>query len=206
MLALTAFVLLYALFAVLLSAIPTRTKKVGQGPKNKRVYLSTSGVHLDIIIPTDLISDSLRTQLNFGINASVLAFGWGDKGFYLDTPTWAELKAKTALNAMLIPSPTTMHVTEFELIDPKWAAIDISQPQLDILNDYIIGYFAMDESGKIQELVGHGYTANDRFYEAKGKYHCFKTCNTWVNSAMKKAGIRTALWTPVDKGVLRFVQ
>lgn len=28
-----------------------------------------------------------------------IAFGWGDKGFYLDTPTWADLKFSTAFKA-----------------------------------------------------------------------------------------------------------
>jgi len=28
-----------------------------------------------------------------------LAFGWGDKGFYLNTPTWADLKFSTAVKA-----------------------------------------------------------------------------------------------------------
>ena len=186
--------------------IPCPARKDFTGPKDNRIYLSTSGVHLDIIIPTNLILPELQEQLQFNISANLLAFGWGDKGFYLDTPTWAELKARTALNAMIIPSPTTMHVTEHQHPDTKWAAIDLAQDQLDILNEYIKGYFALDQTGKIQELVGHGYTPTDRFYEATGKYHCFKTCNTWVNIALKKMGIKTAIWTPVDKGVLRYVQ
>ena len=176
------------------------------GPRNKRIYLSTSGVHLDIIIPVDLMTAEMREQLWHNKTAELLAFGWGDKGFYLDTPTWAELSPKVALNAMLLPSPTTMHVTEYQTINSLWAAIDLSQDQLDVLNDYLKGYFALDASGKFQELLGQGYTPQDRFYEANGKYHCFKTCNTWVNTALKKMGLRTAVWTPVDKGVLRFQQ
>jgi hypothetical protein len=30
---------------------------------------------------------------------SYVSFGWGDKGFYLDTPSWAELQPSTAFVA-----------------------------------------------------------------------------------------------------------
>ena len=43
--------------------------------------------------------------------ATHYAIGWGDRGFYLETPTWADLKASTALAAMFWPSGTVVHVT-----------------------------------------------------------------------------------------------
>jgi len=45
------------------------------------------------------------------------------------------------------------------------------------------------------------YGKNDVFYEARGRYHMFFTCNTWANNALKKSGLPAALWAPFDKGI-----
>ena len=43
--------------------------------------------------------------------AEYLAFGWGDKGFYLDTPEWSDLKASTAFKAAFALGNSAMHTT-----------------------------------------------------------------------------------------------
>ena len=45
-----------------------------------------------------------------GSEASHVAFGWGSKVFYLETPTWAEFKLSNALWALGTPSPAVLHV------------------------------------------------------------------------------------------------
>lgn len=42
-----------------------------------------------------------------------IAFGWGDKGFYLDTPTWADLKFSTAFKAAFWMGQSAMHTTYY---------------------------------------------------------------------------------------------
>ncbi|MFP3836064.1 DUF2459 domain-containing protein, partial [Chryseobacterium sp. SIMBA_028] len=44
---------------------------------------------------------------------------------------------------------------------------------------------------------------NDAFYDAKGTYSFFYTCNTWANNALKAAGQKAALWTPSDFGIFQ---
>lgn len=46
-----------------------------------------------------------------------LAIGWGDKGFYLNTPTWADLKFSTAFKAAFGLSKPAMHATFYR--DPS---------------------------------------------------------------------------------------
>ena len=41
----------------------------------------------------------------------------------------------------------------------------------------------------------------DAFYDAKGKYSLFYTCNTWANCALKAANQKASLWTVYDKGI-----
>lgn len=42
-----------------------------------------------------------------------LSVGWGDKGFYLDTPTWAEPETFTAFKAVFLVSESAMHCTYY---------------------------------------------------------------------------------------------
>ncbi|REG87882.1 uncharacterized protein DUF2459 [Winogradskyella sediminis] len=51
-------------------------------------------------------------------------------------------------------------------------------------------------------LENQGYSSIDDFYKAKGSYSCFKTCNSWVNSAFKESGLKSCLWTPFDFGLM----
>ena len=199
------FLLLYVAASYALSYVPVGADAGAGKMGKKRMYVSSNGVHLDMIFPTELVPQNLLKQLPYRSDTKLLAIGWGDKGFYLDTPTWAELKFSTAVKAMFLPSPTAMHVTEHRVVSRKWSYIDLTDQQLTDLWAYIQASFKQDKQGGIDELEGEGYTELDRFYEANGNYSCFKTCNTWVNTALKRIGVRTAIWTPLDKGVIRYL-
>lgn len=45
------------------------------------------------------------------------------------------------------------------------------------------------------------YGKTDAFYEAKGKYSLFKTCNTWTNNALKASEQRACVWTIFQSGI-----
>ncbi|MEM9931379.1 MAG: DUF2459 domain-containing protein, partial [Bacteroidota bacterium] len=77
--------------------------------------------------------------------------------------------------------------------------------QFNQLLQYIQDTFTKNSEGKITEIVDAGYTPLDRFYEAEGNYSCFKTCNSWVNTGLRRIGVKTAIWTPMDKGVIRYL-
>jgi len=198
------FLGIYVALSFLLSYIPVnRDQPKKPGPK--QIYAHSNGVHLDLVFPVEMVPHQLRNQLSYGSGTQLLAIGWGDKGFYLDTPSWAELSPKVAVKAMFLPSPTAMHVTEHRAINATWSRINLTDDQLQELWAYIIATFRTDASGKITELVGKGYTKTDRFYEANGNYSMFKTCNSWVNTGLRRIGVKTAIWTPMDKGVLRYL-
>ena len=50
-----------------------------------------------------------------------------------------------------------------------------------------------------------GFGATDAFYEARGCYHPFFTCNTWCNLALKRAGLPCCVWTPFASPILHAV-
>lgn len=198
-------IVIYVLMALLLSAIPTGELN-DKTPRIQAIFVQSNGVHVDIILPKEKIPADLFQQLNPGNGTAYLAFGWGDKGFYLDTPTWSELKTSTALRAMFLSSPTAMHVTDYAEEKATWTKVYIREEQIFQLMKYIRSSFRLDEDKSVIELPGAGYTDHDRFYEAHGHYNAFMTCNTWVNRAFRKVGIRTAFWTPTDSGILRHLE
>ncbi len=196
---------IYVALSFILSYIPVNTDQTEEDRPN-RIYAHSNGVHLDLVFPVEMVPEQLRSQFTYSPKTQLLAIGWGDKGFYLDTPTWAELSPKVAVKAMFLPSPTAMHVTEHAAVNTTWSHIDLTNEQVGELWAYIIATFQTDASGQITELVGQGYTDQDRFYEANGNYSMFKTCNSWVNTGLRRIGVKTAIWTPMDKGVLRYLK
>lgn len=201
---------LYFLMAFLLSWLP-KHRKYTNSVDGYVVYFISNGVHTDIVFPTENLPLEWQKQINFddfGYSKEELkymGFGWGDRGFYLDTPTWAELKFSTAVNALFIPSPTLMHIKTFDQIPrdtyKNVEKLTLNSIQFSKLCDHIWNSFAKDDHHQITLLPNKGYSPNDNFYYARGSYHLFNTCNFWVNNGLRKAGVRTSIWTPVDRGV-----
>ncbi len=201
---LLGIIVLYLLLAVVLSLIPTQAEPLN-GPKSQELYVSSNGVHTDFILPVQVIPERMRKQLGYLADYPYVAFGWGDKGFYLDTPSWAELRASTAIRAMLLPSPTAVHVTGHRAVGAEWGRLPLSQSQVDVLNVYLAETFKRDGSGQIVHIDSPGYGEDDEFYEAVGSYNALYTCNNWVNAGMKRMGVRTALWSPSEWGIMRWL-
>ena len=192
----------FILTALALSYISTSPKAYICTSSNE-VYLSTNGVHVDIILPKTQLDSSLVQELAIPGHISYVAFGWGDQGFYLETPTWDDLKASTALKALFLRSKSTMHVSHYKNAYSSWKKVSICPEQNAKLLAFFKDTFKQDEQNQFQKIGDKGYTASDFFYEAKGSYSIFKTCNVWVNQALKQAEIKTAVYTPFDFGILR---
>jgi uncharacterized protein (TIGR02117 family) len=96
-----------------------------------------------------------------------------------------------------------MNVTAYNQTYPFWRKIKLCPVQLQQLVTFISNSFLYDASGRITRFdVNKGYGINDSFYDAKGSFSLFKTCNVWVNQALKSADVETSLWSPFDFGVL----
>jgi uncharacterized protein (TIGR02117 family) len=205
-----AAVILYFLVAVIFSFIPVN-RNFKQPQEGVTIYLLTNGVHTDFVLPVQnqlydwekIISRKHITGDNS--KAQYVAFGWGDKGFYLNTKTWDDLKFSTAFNALFHLSTSAIHVTWYPPLHESESCrkIRISEEQYRILVEYIIRSFQTDDQGAAKVIVGAHYWDDDSFYEAKGSYSLFYTCNTWVNDGLKKARLPACLWTPFDRFIFQ---
>ncbi|UYQ93182.1 TIGR02117 family protein [Chitinophaga horti] len=197
-----AFAALYLLAAWGLSRI---TVERVPAPAEVEIYLLSNGVHSDIVVPAANEVRNWRLQvptahtLGNDTTAAYLAFGWGDKGFYLETPTFADLTAKVALKAVFGLSTSAMHTTYYRSmhVGADCKRILISKAQYAQLVKFIDNSF---KDKNVAVIAGVHYNNDDAFYDGRGRYHLFHTCNTWTNNALKACGQRACLWTPFDKG------
>ncbi len=176
------------------------------------VYIRSNGMHSDFVFPVKTkerdwlawfpreIYEGVDSTYNF------VSIGWGDKGFYLDTPTWADLKVSTALKATIGVSGSAMHIIYFQ--NPpvndgeKGRLLKISSKQYQKILHYIDNSFLLDDNGKIILIKHPDFDINDNYYEAKGSYSLFKTCNVWTGKCLKQAGIQIGIWTPTAASVM----
>lgn len=204
-------VIIYVLLGLLIPFIPVSAKDDGQ-KKEIPIYIYTNGVHTDIVMPVknDLKDWSLRIPFantrSKRTDYNYIGIGWGDKGFYLDTPTWADLKFSTAVKAAFWLSDSAMHCTYYTTMKEgeDCKMIMISKAQYENLVKYVENKFDTDQKGNFMLIPTNAvYGDNDAFYDAKGTYSFLYTCNTWTNNALKAAGQKAALWTPSDFGIFQ---
>lgn len=201
------FLIVYVFSAFTLSKITVNSEADKQA-KEIPIYIKTNGVHTDIVVPIKNDIKDWSREIKFentkskDSTASYLAFGWGDKGFYLDTPEWSDLKASTAFNAAFGLGNSAMHTTFYKSIKENKDCVKmmISAENYQKLIDYIESSFQFDATQNPLFITATTYGKNDSFYEANGKYSLFHTCNSWANGALKASNQKAALWTVTDAG------
>lgn len=176
------------------------------------IFIISNGVHTDVCLPvkSKLINwakyiDSSPFE-GILLDPEYISIGWGDKGFFLDTPEWSDLTFSTAINATFLPSPTAMHVSYFDFTPKETESVrrcKITFEKYMELITFIKHSFLLNNNSLPVLIPNVGYTETDNFYEAKGNYHLFKTCNTWTNNALAIAGVKTSLLALFEKGILR---
>lgn len=204
-------VIIYVILGLLIPYIPVSAKDDGQ-KKEIPIYIYTNGVHTDIVMPVKNDLQDWSLTIPFANTRSkktdyrYIGIGWGDKGFYLDTPTWADLKFSTAIKAAFWLSDSAMHCTYYHTMKEgdDCKMIMISRNQYQNLVKFVEDKFDRDQNGKFMLIPTNAvYGDNDAFYDAKGTYSFLYTCNTWSNNALKAAGQKAALWTPSDFGIFQ---
>jgi len=202
------FFVFYFIFAVVFSLIPVDAfDKTAED--EIEIFIRSNGVHTDLVLPAVNEYKDWTRQIpvaNTLVNdpsVNYIAFGWGDKGFYLNTPTWGDLTFSTAFKAMFALGTSAMHVTYYKNIKTgeNCKRIKINKAGYIKLIQYIEESFAMEQNVPVL-ISGYHYGDYDSFYEAKGKYSLINTCNSWTNAGLKNCGAKACLWTPFDKGML----
>jgi len=174
------------------------------GEGTRHILVLENPIHTDIAIPVD---DAVRKRFHFLVDAGLpsdapevryIVFGWGGRAFYLETPTWSELKAVPVMKALTLDA-SVMHVdVAGDIVEPHpdVAGFDIGDDQFTALLDFIAASFQQGPGGPIV-IENAAYSSFDRFYEANGHFNALVGCNTWTAAALRTAGLRTGWWNPL---------
>jgi uncharacterized protein (TIGR02117 family) len=202
------FLFVYLIAALILSKITVNKNPVQKD--DVTIYIQTNGVHTDIVVPVsntlkDWSKDIKHTDTPKADNSfDYLAMGWGDKGFYLETPSWNELKPSTALKAAFWLGDTAMHtVYQKNMSESKTCKkIQISNSDYQKLVTFIENSFEKDINKQVKHInTSVHYNDYDAFYEATGSYGLTRTCNTWTNDALKACNQKACLWTATQSAI-----
>ena len=200
--------------ALLLSFIPVNTNFAQTKQDSVQIFVTSNGIHTDLVLPvkTPLLDwrDKIPVQHFAGADSSdnSIAFGWGDRKFYMETPEWKDLTLEVALAAVFWPTPSALHVEYIPTaLKPgkHQRPVQLSAEQYLKLVQYIHNSFRT-KNGEYMLIKGAGYTLEDNFYEGREKFYFPKNCNNWVNSALKAAGVKTAFWAPFPFTIMRHLR
>jgi uncharacterized protein (TIGR02117 family) len=203
---------LYGLAALALAHLQAPSRDPQPGAETVPVYLVSNGWHVWLALPVKQGDDGAAGAVDWSDwvppgdfagnlrGRDYIAFGWGDRAFYLAARRPADFRLPLAFGALLGRGPAAMHV--MRLPEPDAAAADVRRIDADLLQyhalaAYIRRSFATGPDGRPQPIAGAGHGTADAFYEATGRYSPFHTCNAWVGAALRAAALPAGLWTPL---------
>ncbi|OBZ92626.1 urease-associated protein [Pararhizobium polonicum] len=205
---LVAVVLAAVLAAVAGTMIPRPLWPVAKADmaaaETHRILVLSNPIHTDIAIPIDaetLARFPFLAESGMPVdhpNARWLIFGWGGRAFYIETPTWAELKPVPLIKGLTVDRSVIHADVAGEIVEPsdRVAGFEIGTENYQRLLSFIEASFTpMD--GRIEAIPGTAYGPNDRFFEANGWFSAAVGCNTWTAKALREAGLRTGWWNPL---------
>jgi uncharacterized protein (TIGR02117 family) len=176
------------------------------------VYLRTNGVHADLVLPAAAPHDWRSEFPPAGVVDPArlavpppldwIAFGWGDRDFYIQTRTWRDLRPRAAAVALFGLGRGAMHVEYLARPqDYRAQRVDLGPEQYRRLVAALRAGFARDGDDRPLRIDDPGYFDTDAFYEGRGRYTLWLTCNEWIRRALAAAGVRTAVWAPFDRAL-----
>jgi uncharacterized protein (TIGR02117 family) len=203
----------YVLFAIVSAIIPISQEQpsVEDSPVFD-VYLLKSGPHTDFLLRVKTTVHDWSIDFPYSNNNNPdtslnwIAIGWGDKNFYMNTPTWADLTISTAVTAAAGLGTAGVHASYYFDVpsDRPLVQLQFTRNQYMRLCSYITRSLVVDDNGRhvvlkpLKEGVNFDF---DRYYDAHGRYSMIHTCNTWINNGLKASGQRACLWTGFAEGI-----
>lgn len=170
---------------------------IGELPLKKSeitIYLKSDGVHTDFVLPVktnsfDWSNVFLRSDTKSNDSSkNHISIGWGDQGFFLNTPQWSDLTFNTAFNAAFYRGKSAIHINYINVkdINTDFRELKISKNNYQKLISYIQNSLVKKGTRNYSCIKNRGYWETDAFYESKGSYGLFNTCNSWINEGLKK--------------------
>lgn len=179
---------------------------LGGSTETREILLLSNPIHTDIALPLDdevraAFADLTPSGLPIGMpGAAYLVFGWGGRSFYIETPTWGDLKPLPVLRALTLDR-SVMHVEVAGPIDRGHKAVRVLSVSAEGRRRMIAAIrdsFQRD-GGLPLVIEGAAYSLDDAFFEARGGFNALAGCNTWTAAMLRQGGLTTGWWTPLPQ-------
>src|SRR5687768_11616504 len=182
---LLAIPFIYLFLAFVLALVPANAgwREPKQGVT---IFIRTNGVHTWIMVPKvrpemdwrPFVPGAHLKDPRWG-GGDHVALGYGNRTFYLETPTWGDLTMKNAFLAAFGSGRSLMHAEHDHAPAPNdhQRPITLTREQYVRLSAFLRAGFQRDREGRTIPLIGRGYGSDDMFYEAVGPYSAILTCN-----------------------------
>jgi uncharacterized protein (TIGR02117 family) len=160
-----------------------------QGENARNVFIVNYGWHTSIVIRKADIDLGAVPELRDFPDAEYVDIGWGDWDYYQATDPGLGL----ALKAVFWSSRSVLHVAGFKAAVEKHFSgseivrIALADEAFRPLVQFVSAAFSRPDGAPVASLPG--LAPNSRFYPATGRFHLFRTCNTWVAEALRAAGL-----------------
>lgn len=181
-----------------------------------QVLIASNGVHTAIVMPivtpgqNEAEQDWRRLFPNTDAADPTqpytdIALSWGERTVFLETATWADLKASTVAHivfgGLVGGGDSVIHAERFvrPAPDDDFRPLLLSHAQYRALSTAIAR--DVDLNGRRDR----GYGSNDTFYTSRERYTAFKTCNSWVGDKLRGVGVPMGAWTPLAGGVMKWI-
>lgn len=185
------------------------------------VAVISNGAHTDFLLPAVLnapgeasiswpaifpVPPELTTQM-----ANLYVYiGWGQREFYLATPSLSDVSPALLLKAAL-GGTAALHVEYAPAPYPgafgdDCAMLWLSPAQYTHLAQFISRAVKYGADGRALRINAPGYTPYDAFYEASGLFSALNTCNTWTATALHAAGQPAPRWTTLPWFILHHLR
>lgn len=189
------------LAAALLGAVVPQNRGWAEADRGITIWIDATPAHTELILPVAAAGHDWRGRIRAehfpdGLSPSAfLSFSWGERNFFLTTPTWADFRLSAGLRALVAGHATLIHVYRIDRM-PQGSPIRLAPEAYRRLVAHLEAQFA--DGG----MPLPGYGAADAFFPARGRYTPLHTCNQWTRDALAAAGVRVGRWTPFAQSLM----
>lgn len=178
-----------------------------------KIYVSGDGFHTNLFIPVETNAFNWRNQLNLDQIANrpsqayrYLQFGWGDRIFYIETPSWDQVQPTNALRALFYwQNESALFIkghNAMPQLNEQVKCLKLDRADYLALMQFIQDTFAKGDRAQPQRLA-NGQDGQSGFFAANGYYSIFNTCNSWTADGLRAANVNTPLWAGLANPLMR---
>jgi uncharacterized protein (TIGR02117 family) len=181
------------------------------GSCNLKICISNNRFHTNIIVPVQNEIFDWRNHLTLNNVAQAdnsdyryLSFGWGERAWYINTPTQVDLKLRMGFRALFFPNNASVLRVQKHYSFPQAYEIEcvgVSRADYLELMDFIKNSFRLSAQGEKIRVAYNPYLRAS-FYEAKGSYSIVNNSNSWTGEGLRIANVNTPLWSGLSSAIM----